>query len=65
MKTTTDTFTKKPFRWNTTCRAQTKQGDFIVPARDTRRGESSHLHPGRVPAKLLQQLNEGKKWQHY
>lgn len=65
MKTTTDTFTKRPFRWNTTVKAHTPQGFFVVPAIDSRRGECAHLHPGRVPAKLLKELNEGKTWRHY
>lgn len=56
MRTTTDTYTGKPFRWNATCVHQ-KDGKFIrVPARYTSR-TAEWLHPSRVPAKLLAELN--------
>jgi hypothetical protein len=61
MKTTKDTLTGKPFRWNSTCFLKTARGDFVVPERMTSR-TASYLHPSRVPAHLLAQLNDGRTW---
>ncbi len=52
MRTTTDTYTGKRFRWNTTALMY----GWIVPARMTSRG-FTELHPDRVPPKLLRELN--------
>ena len=60
MKTTTDTFTGKPFRWNSTCIYRSDEGqEIIVPERITSR-TSEMLHPSRVPASLLAKLNQTK-----
>jgi hypothetical protein len=55
MKTTIDTYTGKRFRWNETV----FYAGFVVPARCTSR-TAEHLHPHRVPAKLLARLNPSK-----
>ena len=52
MKTTTDTFTGKPFRWNCT----TEVHGVTTPAYETTRA-ATYLHPDRVPADLLNKLN--------
>lgn len=52
MKTTIDTLTGKPFRYNTTVLYQGK----VVPARVTS-CSATHLHPNRVSAELLAELN--------
>jgi hypothetical protein len=56
MKTTTDTYTGKRFRWNETVR-ETRTG-LLTPSRCTSR-DSTWLHPGRVPVALLRELNPG------
>lgn len=62
MKRTIDTLTGEPFRWNTTVFYELKDGQcWVVPARCTLRN-MDHLHPGRVPAKLLAKLNDGRTW---
>lgn len=61
MRTTKDTMTGKPFRWNGTCILKTPHGAFTVPQRMTSR-TSVHLHPSRVPANLLSKLNDGRAW---
>ena len=53
MRTTTDTLTGKPFRWN--CTVRLIEG-VVVPARETR-NDLRYLHFERVPAKLLAELN--------
>jgi hypothetical protein len=59
-KTTIDTYTGKPFRWNTTALANDVEGnEWLVPARCTSR-DFMHLHPGRVRASLLARLNPGR-----
>jgi hypothetical protein len=61
MRVTTDTLTKRPFRWNTTAFARTTDGEqVLVPARCTSR-TFVHLHPSRTPAKLLAELNKARK----
>jgi hypothetical protein len=52
MKTTIDTLTGKPFRYNDTVNYMGQ----IVPARITSR-TSAHLAPDRVPPRLLAKLN--------
>lgn len=52
MKTTVDMHTGTPFRYNTTVVYQGK----VVPCRVTR-CSATHLHPSRVPAELLAELN--------
>jgi hypothetical protein len=56
MRVTTDTLTGKPFRWNTTVDYVIDGRRVVVPAR---MGQTfaTHLHPHRVPAKLLAKLN--------
>jgi hypothetical protein len=56
MRTTTDTFTGKPFRWNDV--VEVLQGGHLVrvPARMTTR-TFTYLNPSRVPAELLATLN--------
>lgn len=61
MKTTKDTLTGKPFRWNSTCILKTAHGDFVVPQRMTAR-TAAYLHPSRIPERLLAELNEGRDW---
>jgi hypothetical protein len=58
MRTTTDTYTDKPFRWNeTVVIVNEERGTRIVtPSRETTR-TSTWLHPTRVPFALLQELN--------
>ena len=56
MRTTTDTLTGKPFRWNDTVRVKSDGHLIRVPARCTARS-STHLHPDRVLPKLLLELN--------
>jgi hypothetical protein len=57
MKVTTDTFTGKPFRWNSVCWVELKDGRAgYVPQRCTTRG-CEWLHPDRVPEKLYAKLN--------
>ena len=59
MRTTRDTFTGKPFRWNTIVYFKDKNGNNgqWVPARVTAK-TSIWLHPDRVPAGLLAELNK-------
>jgi hypothetical protein len=57
MRTTTDTYTGKPFRWNEEVRFK----GFVVPCRSTTR-DSVWLHPARVPDKLLRELNDGRSY---
>lgn len=52
MRTTTDTYTRKPFRWNTTA----LMDGWVVPARCTSRS-FTELHPDRVLPALLAKLN--------
>jgi hypothetical protein len=60
MKITTDLYTGKPFRWNTTVLHRAPDGKLTtVPARSTSRS-STWLHPSRVPAALLAELNPDK-----
>lgn len=57
MRTTTDTLTGKPFRWNSTVVFEMRDGQkIIVPARYTS-STAVWLHPGRTPAALLASLN--------
>ena len=60
MRTTTDTYTGKRFRWNTTASVDHQGRQVIVPARCTNR-DFIHLHPERVPAALLAELNASKE----
>jgi hypothetical protein len=53
-RVTTDTYTGKRFRWNETALL----GGWVVPARCTSK-TFTELHPDRVPAKLLAELNPG------
>jgi hypothetical protein len=55
MKTTTDTFTGKRFRYNEIV----SYLGFKVPGRTTAR-TSTHLAPGRIEPKLWARLNPGK-----
>ena len=52
MRTTKDTLTGKPFRYNAVVIVE----NVRVPARYTTRS-CVNLHPSRVPAKLLAELN--------
>ena len=52
MRTTTDTYTGRPFRWNMTVEV----GGIDVPARCTAR-TLTYLHPDRVRPALLALLN--------
>jgi len=62
MKTTIDTLTGKPFRWNGTCIYELKDGQrWIVPQRMTTRS-AEWLHPGRVVPALLAKLNDGRTY---
>lgn len=54
MRTTTDLYTGKPFRWNDVVRI--RDFDILTPARYTSR-TATHLDPHRVPVKLLRELN--------
>jgi hypothetical protein len=57
MRTTIDTYTGKPFRWNSICLIRTDDGKTtIVPERMTAR-DSRWLHPSRVRPALLADLN--------
>jgi len=57
MRTTRDTFSGKPFRWNAVDVYEAPDGRRIfVPARYTSR-TSIWLHPTRTPARLLAELN--------
>jgi len=57
MKTTTDIYTGKPFRWNSTVGHVSADGiKTIVPARYTSR-TATWLHPSRVKPELLAKLN--------
>lgn len=56
MRTTTDTLTGKPFRWNTTVRCTYGRKQWQLPCRCTTR-TNTWLAPDRVPAKLLAELN--------
>lgn len=57
MKTTTDTLTGKPFRYNSTDIHVSEDGTrTVVPARYTQ-SDAIWLHPNRTPAKLLARLN--------
>lgn len=65
MKTTTDTFTGKPFRWNSTCQYELNDGQrWVVPQRMTNR-TAMWLHPERVVPRLLAALNDGRVWKGY
>jgi len=57
MKTTRDTYTGQPFRWNSTC----SYLGWLVPERMTSR-TAQHLHPSRVTPQLLARLNDGRVW---
>jgi hypothetical protein len=62
MRTTTDTYTGKRFRYNGTCAYTLRDGSkWIVPQRMTTR-TCEWLHPGRTPDKLLAALNDGRTW---
>lgn len=57
MRTTTDTLTGKPFRWNSTCTFQDYDGTrTTVPQRMTGR-TCTFLHPSRTLPALLRELN--------
>jgi hypothetical protein len=57
MRTTMDMQSRKAFRWNTTvCHRNDDGSHTFVPARCTSQS-LTHLHPSRVPAKLLAELN--------
>ena len=60
MKTTIDTWTGTRFRYNSVCLYRLKDGsEWYVPERQTSRS-ATWLHPGRVPPKLLAELNPGR-----
>ena len=60
MKTTIDTFTGKPFRYNSVCLYRLNDGsEWNVPERQTSRS-ATWLHPGRTKPELLASLNPGK-----
>ena len=56
MKTTTDTYSGKQFRYNEIVSYLA----YNVPGRTTAR-TSTHLAPGRIQPKLWAQLNPGKE----
>ena len=57
MRTTTDTLTGKPFRWNSTCvHIADDDTRLVVPQRMTTR-DANWLHPSRVLPSLLAKLN--------
>jgi hypothetical protein len=57
MRSTTDTYTGKRFRWNETVLIAYPNGTRIAtPSRLTTR-DSIHLDPSRVPVDLLAELN--------
>lgn len=56
-RTTTDTYTGKPFRWNETVRYD----GYVVPCKSTK-NDSVWLHPSRVPDDLLAELNDGRTY---
>jgi hypothetical protein len=62
MKQTTDTYSGMPFRYNSTCLYELRDGSrWLVPERVTSRS-TMWLHPGRTPDKLLAALNDGRTW---
>jgi hypothetical protein len=54
MRTTTDIYTGKRFRWNET--VIERDSGLLTPGRATTRS-ATHLHPSRVPRRLLVELN--------
>lgn len=57
MRTTIDLHTGKPFQWNETALYSMPSGRLVkVPVRQTATN-SEMLHPSRVPASLLSELN--------
>ena len=61
MRTTKDTYTGKPFRWNACIGLRNGDGPALIrtPARFTSR-TSTWLDPSRVGMSLLVKLNPGK-----
>jgi hypothetical protein len=57
MRITTDTHTSRPFRWNSTCLHVADDGTRTVVPQWMTKTCAVWLHPSRVPAKLLAELN--------
>ena len=57
MRVTTDTYSGKPFRWNETI---VMYG--IVTVSRVMKTKTVDLHPSRVPVRLLNELNPGRRF---